>query len=160
MAAAAAAAEEMAPWEQHAAVIAIPRFDYKAPSSLLEASHSGFLITCPISNHHPPPSSPSNSSSFCPFFVLIGVMVHESSFVCSPSGGCYVVWFLRWYDLCVEMCCNIDVWSVVQSFFFVMLNCCYNFVWFIWWCNLCEMDLFFSLLMLFLVWRCGSLVVD
>lgn len=42
--------EELKPWEQHSAVISIPRYDYKAPSSLLERSHSGFLITCPISN--------------------------------------------------------------------------------------------------------------
>uniref|UniRef100_A0A5B7BV11 Uncharacterized protein n=1 Tax=Davidia involucrata TaxID=16924 RepID=A0A5B7BV11_DAVIN len=38
----------MAPWEQHSAVISIPRFDYNAPSSLLDHSHSGFLVTCPI----------------------------------------------------------------------------------------------------------------
>ncbi|XP_072984292.1 uncharacterized protein [Typha latifolia] len=36
------------PWEQHAAVINLPRYDYGAPSSLLERSRSGFLITCPI----------------------------------------------------------------------------------------------------------------
>lgn len=48
--AAAADAERagMTPWEQHAAVISIPRFDYKAPSSLMDHSHSGFLITCTI----------------------------------------------------------------------------------------------------------------
>lgn len=40
---------QMAPWEQHAAVINLPRYDYKAPSSFLQRSHSGFLITCPIS---------------------------------------------------------------------------------------------------------------
>lgn len=40
--------EAMKPWEQHSAVISIPRFDYNAPSSLLQHSHSGFLITCPI----------------------------------------------------------------------------------------------------------------
>ncbi|KAG5600783.1 hypothetical protein H5410_032153 [Solanum commersonii] len=40
--------EEMKPWEQHSAVICIPRFDYNASSSLLRHSHSGFLITCPI----------------------------------------------------------------------------------------------------------------
>lgn len=39
----------MAPWEQHASVINLPRYDYKAPSSFLLRSHSGFLITCPIS---------------------------------------------------------------------------------------------------------------
>ncbi|XP_027366650.1 uncharacterized protein LOC113872946 [Abrus precatorius] len=38
----------MSPWEQHSAVISIPRFDYNAPSSLLRFSHSGFLITCSI----------------------------------------------------------------------------------------------------------------
>ncbi|XVE74591.1 hypothetical protein DITRI_Ditri12bG0029700 [Diplodiscus trichospermus] len=38
----------MTPWEQHATVISIPRFDYNAPSSLLKRSHSGFLITCTI----------------------------------------------------------------------------------------------------------------
>ncbi|OVA14263.1 THUMP [Macleaya cordata] len=38
----------MTPWEQHSAVISIPRFDYNAPSSLLQYSHSGFLITCTI----------------------------------------------------------------------------------------------------------------
>lgn len=38
----------MTPWEQHSAVISIPRYDYNAPSALLEHSHSGFLITCPI----------------------------------------------------------------------------------------------------------------
>lgn len=41
--------QEMKPWEQHSAVISIPRFDYNAPSSLLQHSHSGFLITCPLS---------------------------------------------------------------------------------------------------------------
>ncbi|KAM0043455.1 putative THUMP domain-containing protein [Helianthus debilis subsp. tardiflorus] len=45
----AAAAGEMKPWEQHSAVISIPRYDYKAPSSLLHRSFSGFLVTCPIS---------------------------------------------------------------------------------------------------------------
>ncbi|CAI9754623.1 unnamed protein product [Fraxinus pennsylvanica] len=40
--------KEMKPWEQHSAVINIPRFDYNAPSALLQHSHSGFLITCPI----------------------------------------------------------------------------------------------------------------
>ncbi|KAK9749803.1 hypothetical protein RND81_02G151500 [Saponaria officinalis] len=40
--------EEMKPWEQHSSVISIPRFDYNAPSSLLQHSLSGFLITCPI----------------------------------------------------------------------------------------------------------------
>ncbi|CAN7134526.1 unnamed protein product [Brassica rapa subsp. narinosa] len=41
-------AETMAPWEQHASIISIPRFDYTAPSSLLHHSHSGFLVTCSI----------------------------------------------------------------------------------------------------------------
>ncbi|KQK00724.1 hypothetical protein BRADI_3g51420v3 [Brachypodium distachyon] len=36
------------PWEQHAAVINLPRYDYRASRSLLLRSHSGFLITCPI----------------------------------------------------------------------------------------------------------------
>lgn len=40
--------EGMKPWEQHSAVISIPRFDYNAPSSLLDHSHSGFLVTCTI----------------------------------------------------------------------------------------------------------------
>ncbi|KAK7270190.1 hypothetical protein RIF29_23150 [Crotalaria pallida] len=40
--------EEMTPWEQHSAVISLPRFDYNAPSSLLRHSLSGFLITCTI----------------------------------------------------------------------------------------------------------------
>ncbi|XP_026402798.1 uncharacterized protein LOC113298311 [Papaver somniferum] len=38
----------MTPWEQHSAVISMPRFDYNAPSSLMEYSHSGFFITCSI----------------------------------------------------------------------------------------------------------------
>ncbi|KAK1326911.1 hypothetical protein QJS10_CPA01g00190 [Acorus calamus] len=38
----------MKPWEQHSAVISLPRYDYRAPSSLLDRSHSGFLITCTI----------------------------------------------------------------------------------------------------------------
>ncbi|KAJ4973813.1 hypothetical protein NE237_006987 [Protea cynaroides] len=38
----------LTPWEQHSAVINLPRFDYNAPSLLLEHFHSGFLITCPI----------------------------------------------------------------------------------------------------------------
>ncbi|KAL4358215.1 hypothetical protein AHAS_Ahas09G0264400 [Arachis hypogaea] len=38
----------MSPWEQHSAVIKLPRFDYNAPSTLLHGSHSGFLITCTI----------------------------------------------------------------------------------------------------------------
>ncbi|KAB5537988.1 hypothetical protein DKX38_015521 [Salix brachista] len=40
--------EKMKPWEQHAGVINMPRFDYNAPSALLHHSHSGFLITCSI----------------------------------------------------------------------------------------------------------------
>ncbi|KFK43226.1 hypothetical protein AALP_AA1G096700 [Arabis alpina] len=40
--------ETLAPWEQHAGIINMPRFDYKAPSSLLHHSHSGFLVTCNI----------------------------------------------------------------------------------------------------------------
>ncbi|KAL9241725.1 hypothetical protein vseg_015801 [Gypsophila vaccaria] len=40
--------KEMKPWEQHSAVISLPRYDYNAPSSLLLHSFSGFLITCPI----------------------------------------------------------------------------------------------------------------
>ncbi|KAL1225519.1 hypothetical protein V5N11_003436 [Cardamine amara subsp. amara] len=40
--------ETLTPWEQHASIISIPRFDYKAPSSLLHHSHSGFLVTCNI----------------------------------------------------------------------------------------------------------------
>ncbi|XP_060196385.1 uncharacterized protein LOC132625822 isoform X4 [Lycium barbarum] len=40
--------EEMKPWEQHSAVISIPRYDYNASSKILRNSHSGFLITCPI----------------------------------------------------------------------------------------------------------------
>ncbi|GAV83005.1 hypothetical protein CFOL_v3_26456 [Cephalotus follicularis] len=40
--------KEMKAWEQHSRVISIPRFDYNAPSSLLQHSHSGFLITCTI----------------------------------------------------------------------------------------------------------------
>lgn len=39
---------EMKPWEQHSKVISIPRFDYNAPSSILQRSHSGFLITSTI----------------------------------------------------------------------------------------------------------------
>ncbi|CAI0422141.1 unnamed protein product [Linum tenue] len=45
---AAVAAATMKPWEQHAGVISLPRYDYKAPSSLLHHSHSGFFITCSI----------------------------------------------------------------------------------------------------------------
>ncbi|ESQ35940.1 hypothetical protein EUTSA_v10008047mg [Eutrema salsugineum] len=41
-------AETLTPWEQHASIISIPRFDYTAPSSLLHHSHSGFLVTCNI----------------------------------------------------------------------------------------------------------------
>ncbi|AAD18100.1 This gene is continued on the 5' end of BAC T12M14, partial [Arabidopsis thaliana] len=41
-------AETLTPWEQHSSIISIPRFDYKAPSSLLHHSHSGFLVTCNI----------------------------------------------------------------------------------------------------------------
>lgn len=40
--------EELKPWEQHSRVISIPRFDYNSPSSLLQRSHSGFLVTCTI----------------------------------------------------------------------------------------------------------------
>ncbi|XP_057830222.2 uncharacterized protein LOC131041213 isoform X2 [Cryptomeria japonica] len=39
---------DIPPWEKHATVINMPRFDYQAPSNLLQTSHSGFLITCPI----------------------------------------------------------------------------------------------------------------
>ncbi|KAA0067142.1 hypothetical protein E5676_scaffold598G00080 [Cucumis melo var. makuwa] len=38
----------MTPWEQHSAVISLPRFDYNAPSALLHRCQSGFLITCTI----------------------------------------------------------------------------------------------------------------
>ncbi|CAN6246613.1 unnamed protein product [Urochloa humidicola] len=41
--------QDLKPWEQHAAVINLPRYDYRASGSLLLHSHSGFLITCPIS---------------------------------------------------------------------------------------------------------------
>ena len=47
--AAAAGSQELQPWEQHAAVINLPRYDYRASGSLLLRSQSGFLITCPIS---------------------------------------------------------------------------------------------------------------
>ncbi|KAL5762942.1 hypothetical protein ACOSP7_019206 [Xanthoceras sorbifolium] len=40
--------KEMKPWEQHSKIISIPRFDYNAPSSILQRSHSGFLITSTI----------------------------------------------------------------------------------------------------------------
>uniref|UniRef100_A0A453P9A7 Uncharacterized protein n=1 Tax=Aegilops tauschii subsp. strangulata TaxID=200361 RepID=A0A453P9A7_AEGTS len=49
----AAAGRELQPWEQHAAVINLPRYDYRASGSLLLRSHSGFLITCPISARPP-----------------------------------------------------------------------------------------------------------
>ncbi|KAK9117987.1 hypothetical protein Scep_016080 [Stephania cephalantha] len=39
---------ELTPWEQHSSIISIPRFDYNAPQALLDHSHCGFLITCPI----------------------------------------------------------------------------------------------------------------
>ncbi|KAH9288020.1 hypothetical protein KI387_032137, partial [Taxus chinensis] len=39
---------DLPPWEQHATVVNMPRFDYQATSALLQTSHSGFLITCPI----------------------------------------------------------------------------------------------------------------
>ncbi|XP_028760793.1 uncharacterized protein LOC114719452 isoform X2 [Neltuma alba] len=42
------AEKSMAPWEQHSAVISLPRFDYTAPSLILQHSHCGFLITCTI----------------------------------------------------------------------------------------------------------------
>lgn len=45
---AATRSQELQPWEQHAAVINLPRYDYRASGSLLLRSHSGFLITCPI----------------------------------------------------------------------------------------------------------------
>ncbi|CAN6253829.1 unnamed protein product [Urochloa humidicola] len=45
---AAAGSQDLKPWEQHAAVINLPRYDYRASESLLLHSHSGFLITCPI----------------------------------------------------------------------------------------------------------------
>jgi len=43
-----AGGRELQPWEQHAAVINLPRYDYRASGSILLRSHSGFLITCPI----------------------------------------------------------------------------------------------------------------
>uniref|UniRef100_A0A0A9BBE9 Uncharacterized protein n=1 Tax=Arundo donax TaxID=35708 RepID=A0A0A9BBE9_ARUDO len=43
-----AGGQELQPWEQHAAVINLPRYDYRASGSLLLRSCSGFLITCPI----------------------------------------------------------------------------------------------------------------
>ncbi|WVZ74242.1 hypothetical protein U9M48_022451 [Paspalum notatum var. saurae] len=45
---AAAGSQELQPWEQHASVINLPRYDYRASGSLLLRAHSGFLITCPI----------------------------------------------------------------------------------------------------------------
>ncbi|KAJ7566766.1 hypothetical protein O6H91_02G117600 [Diphasiastrum complanatum] len=38
----------MAPWEQHAAVVVMPRFSYNAASNLLKQPRAGFLITCTI----------------------------------------------------------------------------------------------------------------
>lgn len=42
------AGKDLTPWEQHATVIHMPRFDYHAPFAILQRSHSGFLITCTI----------------------------------------------------------------------------------------------------------------
>ncbi|CDP22246.1 unnamed protein product [Coffea canephora] len=64
--------EELKPWEQHSAVITIPRFDYNASSSLLSHSHSGFLITCPISKASHPISSVQKVMFF--FFLVIFVL--------------------------------------------------------------------------------------
>lgn len=57
--------QEMKPWEQHSAVISIPRYDYKAPTSLLRRSFSGFLVTCPISFY------------FAPYLCLCFHMFHK-----------------------------------------------------------------------------------
>ena len=54
--------KSMAPWEQHSAVISLPRFDYNAPSSILQHSHCGFLVTCTISY-----------SLFGPFILLSSI---------------------------------------------------------------------------------------
>ena len=62
--------EELKPWEQHSVVITIPRFDYNASSSLLSHSHSGFLITCPISKASHPISSVQKVMFFFVIFVL------------------------------------------------------------------------------------------
>ncbi|KAK8617492.1 hypothetical protein V6N13_080406 [Hibiscus sabdariffa] len=54
----------MTSWEQHVKVISIPRFDYKAHSSLLQRSHSAFLIICTISTFVAP------FTHFLPSFLL------------------------------------------------------------------------------------------
>jgi len=59
----------MSPWEQHSAVINLPRFDYNAPSSLLRNSHTGFLITCTISSVTSPFSFIPFSLSFLSFSI-------------------------------------------------------------------------------------------
>lgn len=80
----------MSPWEQHSAVINLPRFDYNAPSSLLNNSHSGFLITCTISSVsltspqslHSSLSTSSNSTlsfHFLPFFFVFFFSEREKS---------------------------------------------------------------------------------
>lgn len=64
----------MSPWEQHSAVINLPRFDYNAPSSLLRNSHTGFLITCTISSV----SSPFSSLLIHSLFPFVSVIFYFS----------------------------------------------------------------------------------
>ena len=66
----------MSPWEQHSAVISIPRYDYNAPSALLHHSLSGFLITCTISLYLQSKTNPlSISISFCKKMPLLSILV-------------------------------------------------------------------------------------
>ncbi|KAL6189745.1 hypothetical protein ACLB2K_036147 [Fragaria x ananassa] len=68
--------KEMTPWEQHSAVISIPRFDYNAPSSLLHHSHSGFLITCPIKREK---SATKEAISLFAKYIQCGNSTEENS---------------------------------------------------------------------------------
>lgn len=102
--------KEMTPWEQHSAVISIPRFDYNAPSSLLQHSHSGFLITCPISlsrslfliYFNSLTQNPNSNTVFlsCSFqFIRAGEKRHERSNLPLRKGKLVLNW--KTFDPCI-----------------------------------------------------------
>ncbi|XP_062191885.1 uncharacterized protein LOC133895512 [Phragmites australis] len=77
------------PWEQHAAVINLPRYDYHASVSLLLRSCSGFLITCPINSNFASlifiKSFDMGIDKICGIFV-----VHNASSICSGNPSVFM----------------------------------------------------------------------
>ncbi|KAL5211970.1 hypothetical protein ABZP36_022817 [Zizania latifolia] len=94
-AAAAASDRPLQPWEQHAAVINLPRYDYRASGSLLLRSHSGFLITCPIKRE--------KSATKEAISILEDCIVHADSYSSEKSEPCDMKVSAKKRKICSEV---------------------------------------------------------